>query len=567
MSPKGRLDEIGRLRQWVLPSLHGYQQAWLRADAIAGITLLAIALPEQLATSRLAGMPPITALYAFVAGTLAFAALGTNPQLSVGADSTIAPLFAVGVGGLAASGSGRYMELVAILAVMVGTLVAVVGVARLGWIAEFLSAPIIAGFLSGTAVVIAIHQLPDLFGISPVSGSNLHRIKYAFGHVGDANGWTVGIGVSVFATIVALERLNRRLPGALVGMVGSTLVVGGLGLRRHGVAVLGTVQHSAPKIGLAGLSWSALGKLAPIAGVVALVVVSQSAATTRAFAEQGGYDVAVNRDLMGIGAGSILAGFSGSFPVNASPARTAIVARASGKSQVAGLLAAGAVVLLLPASGLLKDVPLAGLAGTLMYVAVRLFQLQDLVSIARFDLVEFGLALVTLLTVTLVGVEQGIGLAVGLAILDRTRLSARHSLHVLGRIVGTTSWTLVNSGQSTEQVEGVLVLLFATPVWYANADYFRLQFERSLAEANRPITVVVLDAIGMSDIDYTGCRAFAQVLDHLDRLHIGLAIARAGDQARASLSRSGLLARIGEDHFYAAVNQAVSAYAPAGSGN
>ena len=556
-----RLTGLHAPYSWLFTSLRGYETPWIRADAIAGLTLLAIAIPEQLATSRLAAMPPITGLYAFVAGTLMFALLGSNPHMSVGADSTTAPLFAAGVGGIAAAGSSRYADLVGILAVMVGVFVLLVGIARLGWIAEFLSVPIITGFLAGIALVIVIHQLPDLFGISPATGSNLHRIRYSFAHIGSANGWAVGIGFLVFATIIGLERINRRVPGALIGMVGSTIVVAALDLKGHGVAVLGTVAHNAPRFGLEGLSWTAVGKLAPIAGVVALIVVSQSAATTRAFSERGGYDVNVNRDFVGVGAGSVLAGLSGSFPVNASPPRTAVVESASGRSQLAGLGAAAAVVVLIPASGLLKDVPLSALAGTLLYIAVRLFRVRDLISIGRFSLVELGLALVTLLTLTLVGVEQGIGVAVALAILERTRRTARHNLHVLGRVVGTTSWTLVRSEEPTEQVDGVLVVLFATPLWYANADLFRAQFLSTLAEAGRPIKLVVLDAVGMADIDYTGSRALAEVFDHLQKSNIALSIARGGENVRESLVRSGLLARMGEDHWYPVVDQAVSDFA------
>ena len=562
MPARSRLRGLASSRPWLLPSLRGYQRSWASADLIAGATLLAVAIPEQLATSRLAGMPPITGLYAFIAGTLAFALLGTSRHLSVGADSTIAPLFAAGVGGLAATSSTRYVQLVGILAVMVGVMVAFVGLARLGWIAEFLSAPIITGFLSGIAVVIVIRQFPDLLGLPSAKGSNLHRIRYVFDHLDATNGWTAAIGVGVFVAILALTRINKRFPGALLGLVGSTLLVAGAGLTSHGVAVLGPVAHNAPHFGLTGLSWSVLGKLAPIAGIVALVVVSQSAATTRAFSERGGYDVNVDRDFLGVGAGSILAGVSGSFPVDASPPRTALVEAASGRTQLAGLTAAAAVIVLLPASGLLKDVPLAALAGTLFFVAFRLFKLHDLLAIARFNLVEFGLALVTLLTVALVGVEQGVGVAVGLAILDRTRLSARHNLHVLGRIIGTTSWAPVRSEERTEQIDGVLVVLFATPIWYANADHFLSQFESALADAGRPIKVVVLDAIGMSDIDYTGCRAVGELLDHLDLMHIDFALARVGEHAIVSLERSGLLARIGEAHCYAAVDQAVTELEP-----
>jgi high affinity sulfate transporter 1 len=546
----------------IFSSLRSYKASWATPDVLAAITLLAIAVPEQLATSRLAGMPPITGFYAFVAGTVLFALLGSNPQMSVGADSTIAPLFAVGIAHLAPTGSHQYVDLIGILAVMVGTLVALVGLLRLGWIAEFLSAPIITGFLAGVAVIIVVHQLPDLFGLPAVSGSTIHRLGVVAGHLDHTNGWALGIGVVVFAAVLAAEHLDRRLPGALLGLIGSTVIVGVLGLHSHGVAVLGTLSHGAPRFGLVGLSWSALGSVIPIAAVVALVIVSQSAATTRAFADQGGYEVNVGRDFLGVGAGSVVAGLVGSFPVNASPARTAAVASASGRTQATGLGAAVAVVALVPAAELLKDVPLATLAAVLIFVATRIFHVRDLVSIARFDLFELALAVVTLLTVALVGVEQGIGVAVGLAILDRTRLSARPQLHVLGRIPGTTSWAPLSSAEGSAQVPGVLVVLFATPLWYANETHFRVQLDLARARALGTPQAVVLDAIGMSDVDYTGSRALSKTLDELDRNHITFAVARAGERVRESLSRSGLLQRIGENRFFTSVDEAVTAVDP-----
>ena len=548
-------------------SLQGYRRAWITADLLAAVTLLVIAVPEQLATSRLAGMPPITGFYAFAAGSFLFALLGSNPQMSVGADSTIAPLFAVGIARLAPAGSVHYVDLVGILAVMVGVLVTMIGLLRLGWIAELLSAPIITGFLAGVAVIIVVHQLPDLFGLPGASGSTVHRITLVVTHLGDTNGWALGIGAAVFAIVVAAERIDRRLPGALVGLVGSTVAVGALGLHAHGVTILGTLAHGAPRLGLFDVSWSAIGSVAPLAGVVALVVVSQSAATTRAFADEGHYEVDVGRDFVGVGAGNIVAGLVGSFPVNASPARTAAVASAAGRTQLTGLGAAAAVLVLVPAAGLLKDVPLATLAAVLIFVATRIFHVRDLVAIARFDRFELGLAVVTLLTVALVGVEQGIGVAVGLAILDRTRLSARPQLHVLGRIPDTTSWAPLSSNVAAAQVPSVLAVLFATPLWYANAVHFRAQLTDSLARALGTPRLVVLDALGMSDVDYTGSRALSAVLDELDRDHTAFAVARAGEHARQGLRRSGLLARIGEDHLFPSVDEAVRTLGPKSPGS
>ncbi|MGO9752315.1 MAG: SulP family inorganic anion transporter [Solirubrobacteraceae bacterium] len=550
----------GRLpsRPLLFSSLHGYRRSSVPPDALAALTLLVIAVPEQLATSRLAGMPPITGFYAFVAGTAMFALLGSNPQMSVGADSTIAPLFAVGVARLAPAGSPHYLDLVGILAVAVGVLVALVWLLRLGWIAEFLSAPIITGFLAGVAVIIVVHQIPALLGLAGASGSTLHRIALAARHIPQANAWTLGIGVAVLAIVLAAERIDGRLPGALVALVASTILVAAFGLHSEGVAVLGKLADHAPRLGLRGLSWPTLRHLAPVAVVVALVVVTQSAATTRAFAAQGRYQVDVGRDFLGVGAGSIVAGLIGAYPVNASPPRTAAVAAASGRTQAAGLGAAAALVVLVPAAGLLEDVPLATLAGVLLFVAARIFHGRDLLAIARFDRFEFGLSVITLLTVAFVGLEQGIAAAVGLAILDRTRLSARPQLHVLGRIPQTTSWAPVGAEQAA-QVPGVLVVLFATPLWYANAVHFGAQLQVALTRAVGTPRLIVLDTIGMTDLDYTGSRALSEALDYLDRNHVTFAVARAGAHVRRSLARSGLLQRIGEHRLFSSVDEAVTA--------
>lgn len=534
----------------------GSKKGWL-AEAAAAATLLAIAVPEQLATSRLAGMPPISGLYAFVCGTVLFALIGSNPRMSVGADSTIAPLFAVGIGHLAPIGTGAYAALVGILAVVVGVLVALVGFLRLGWIAELLSAPIVTGFMAGVSVIIVVHQLPDLLGLAPRSGSTLGRLAYIFTNLARLNGWTLGIGVVVLVVVAVADHADQRLPGALVGLVLSTVLVATAGLASRGVAVLGAFSHGLPHLGLGGLGCSALRNVLPVAGVVGLVVISQSAATTQSFPGQAGYDLDVNRDFLGIGAGNVLAGLVGAFPVNASPPRTAAVTAVGGRTRAVGLGAAAGVVLLIPAAGVLRDVPVVTLAAVLLFVAGKLFHVGDLRSIARFDGFELGLAALTLVIVAFVGVEQGIACALGLAILDRTRLSARPQLHVLGRIRDTTSWAPLSSPEPTSQVPGVLVVLFATPLWYANAAHFRAEMKQAWERSLGTPEVVVLDAVGMTDIDFTGARALSAVLDDLDSRTARLAVARAGQGVRRALERFGLDQRLPAERFFGSVDEAV----------
>lgn len=333
-----------------------------------------------------------------------------------------------------------------------------------------------------------------------------------------------------------------------------------LGLHAHGVAVVGAVAHGTPSFGLSELSWSSIGSVLPVAAVVALVVIIQSAATTSAFADQEGYEVDVGRDFLGVGAGSVLAGLAGSFAVDASPPRTAAVASAGGRTQLAGLGAAAVVVALVPAAALLKDVPLATLAAVLIFVAVRIFHVRDLAAVLRFDVWEFGLAVVTLLTVALIGVEQGIGVAVGLAVLDRTRLSARPQAHILGRIAGSTSWEPIEAGPI--EVLGVLVVLFAAPLYFANAGHFRAQIDSALGHLPSRPHALVLDVVGMHDIDYTGARALKDLLDELDRQHIAFAMARAGSHLLENLARAGLLQRVDPDRLFPSVDEAVRALAP-----
>ncbi|MDE3130222.1 MAG: SulP family inorganic anion transporter, partial [Acidobacteriota bacterium] len=392
---------------------------------------------------------------------------------------------------------------------------------------------------------------------------------------------TVAIGIGVFVLVTLSEQLNRRVPAALLALVASTALVAIFGLQHHGVAILGQVANGAPQLGLRGLSMHALGQVAPVAAIVALVIVTQSAATARAFEPAGssGAERDVGRDLLAVGMGNVVAGLVGAFPVNASPPRTAAVAEAGGRTQLTSILAALGVAALVPAAGVLRDVPIAALSGVLLFIATRVVHLKDLRAIARFDRIEFALSLITLATVALLGVEQGIGVAVALAILDRTRLSARPRLHVLGRIPGTTSWaplaapgSLAGARDDPVAVPGIVVVLFATPLWYANASHFQDQLRDALA-ATRAGTVrgVVLDALGMSDIDYTGAVALREVLDELDRAGAAFAIARAGARVHDELVHAGLTpSRVPEGRFFPDVDAAVRALSesdrPAGGG-
>jgi SulP family sulfate permease len=549
-------------------TLRGYQAAWLGADALAGLTLVAVALPGQIATARLADLPAVAGLYAFVAGSLLYALLGTNRHLSVGADSTIAPVLATGVAAIAA-GAG-YGLAMAFTALLVGAALIAVGAFRLGWIADFLSIPVITGILAGIAVEIAVRQIPAILGVPGGATTTLGELRRVGGQVSHANGWSVGIAVVVLVLIAAGQRIDHRLPGPLAGLILSIAAVHVLGLAsRHGVAVLGSVPGGWPHVRVPYVSWSQLRRLPGLVLTVTFVCIAQTAATVRSSGAtarasgataSGAAPTDFNRDLIGVGAGSVVAGLIGAFAVDASPPNTAIATASGSRSQLANIMAAALVLgVALVATAPLADLPEAMLAATLVFIATKLFRVGELRKILRFDRVEFALAAVTLLVVALVGIEQGVAVAIVLSLADRTHRTARPQDAVLGREPGTDHWIPCDIGRPTEQVPGILVYLMYAPLWYGNADYFRLRLRHLVEAASSPVRAVIIDADGISDIDFTGLQALRDLTAELKQRGVSIEIARASHLVHHELKHGALLTQLGADRLFDSVQDAVNA--------
>jgi sulfate permease, SulP family len=559
----------------IFATLRGYKPAWLPLDAVAGLTLVAIAIPEQIATAHLAGMPEVTGFYAFVAGSLVFALFGRHRLLSVGADSTIAPVFAAGVATLAAVGSPAYDHLVSATALLAGGLLVAAGLARLGWVADFFPVPVVTGLLAGIGVGIFVKQLPTVFGLPGGGTTTIGRVRGFVDQLSHFNGWSLGIAVGVLAITVACEKIDRRIPGALIGIVGATALVSAAGLESHGVQVVGPIHATLPHLTLPDVSLHQLGQLLVTAITVAFLCTVQTSATVRStVAGSGGasddarpHDF--NIDLAAVGAGSLLAGLAGSFAVDASPPRTAVVASAGGRTQVASLTAVGAVVVVLVvATSLLKDLPEAALGAVLMYVASKLFRWRVLGSIFRFNPIECALAVITLVVVVFVGIEQGVVAAALLALGQRLQLAARPADAVLGRVPGTDHWIQSDVGRPTEQVPGVVVYLLYAPLWYGNAVHVVERIRRIIRAAPQPVHTLVLDGDAIPDIDFTGAEALGELVSELESEGVHVGVARASAIAHRDLRRSGLLNAIGPDRIFTNVDDAVRALAgarPAGT--
>lgn len=549
---------------WLRPrAFYGWTPRDFNADLLAGITLAAIAIPEQMATARLGGFAPETGFIVFAAGSLAFALFGANRYLSAGADSTITPIFAGGLALLAATGSPQYLAMGAALAVMVGILVVASGFFRLGWIADLLSLPVMTGFLAGISIHIAVSQLPGLLGLPPESGHTLQRIGQIANDLHLTNPYSLALGAGVLFVMLVTERLNPRIPGALIGIAVATAAVIFLGLASRGVAVLGALPAHVPTPAWPVVSLDDIQSLLPLALLISIVVMVQTAATSRSFTGPNNF-ADVDRDFVGVGAGSIAAGLFGAFPVNSSPPRTAIVAETGGRSQAAGIIAAAVVLGVATWGGtLLANVPQAALAGVLLFVAQRIFHLQRFASVFRHAPVEFVLILITMAAIVALPIEIGAAIGIGLSLLHGLWSMTRTRPIELQKISGTTIWWPANSPDKVEPQPGVLVTAFQAPLSFVNANQFQYELSKMIDARRGKLKLVVLEASNIVEIDYTAGQALTETITQCRLAGATFAIARMESlRAQAALLRLGILDMIGPDKVFRSVDEAVRTLMP-----
>ena len=545
-------------RSWPLfSSLASWSPAFLTSDLIAGLTLAAIAIPEQMATARLGGFEPQIGFFAFMAGSVGFAMLGSNRFLSCGADSTITPIFAGGLAALAAAGSPDYAAHAIALALLVGAMLMASGIFRLGGIANLLSVPVTVGFLAGISVHILVSQLPGVLGIASPTGPTLDRIGVIATHLGQANLTTICIGFGVLAAVLISETISAKIPGALIGLVAATLAVIAAGLEARGVKVVGTVPASLPAPTFPDMAPEQWVRLVPLAFVIAVVVMVQTAATTRSFPSDPDKPADVDRDFLGAGAGSILAGIFGAFPVNASPPRTGIVAETGGKSQVAGLAAAAIVLALLAfGTGLLKRVPDAALGGILLFVALRIIRVKQIATIYRQSPAEFLLILATSALIIVLPIQQGAALAIILSLLHGIWSTTRAKLVHFDRVPGTTIWWPATPHTDGERVEGVAVVGLQAPLSFLNAPGFRSEVG-GVVTTSKP-KLVVIEASGMVEIDFTAAQVLLDIFRDCHEQQVTVAVARLeSTRAQAAFERFRLYDTLPREHVFRSVEEAV----------
>jgi sulfate permease, SulP family len=558
----GSANAAGVSKTWpVFRSLRGYRLQFLSHDLFAGLTLAAIAIPEQMATARLGGFTPQIGFFAFLAGSLAFAAFGSNRFLSCGADSTITPIFAGGLAALAVAGSPDYVMLAAALALMVGLLLFAAGIFRLGWIADLLSVPVTIGFLAGISVHILISQMPAILGLPAPEGPMLQRVATLAAQLNQTNLFTLVIGLGVLAIITVAEQINARIPGALIGLALASAAVVLLGLESRGVSVLGAVSAKMPALAIPVVSAGNLASLVSLSLIISMVIMVQTAATTRSFPSDPNDAPDVDRDFVGVGVGSVLSGLLGAFPVNASPPRTAVVSETGGRSQVAGLAAVAIVVGLLAfGASLLQQIPNAALGGVLLFVALRIVRVRQIVAIYRQSRDEFLLILATAAAIIVLPIEQGVGIGIALSLLHGIWSTTRARALIFERVPGTSIWWPSSSNFPGEREPGVVVAGFQAPLSFLNAYHFRRDILEALKSSPQKPRLLVLEATGIVEIDFTAAQVLSDLIRRCHADGVDFAIARLESiRAEEAMARFGINTLLGPDRQFRSVEEAVRA--------
>ena len=560
-------------RRKPLPILQGllpFNRANIGIEVIAGVTLAALAIPEVMGYTSIAGMPVITGLYTLVLPVFAFALLGSSRHLVVGADSATAAVMAAGLAGMAATASSQYVALAGLLALMAAAFLLLARLIGLGFVADFLSRTVLVGFLTGVGIQVAFGQVGGMLGIPEGSGVTIGSHKFTgsaaklastlkdISHISWA---TAAVSAGVLGFIVVMRLINRKIPGALIAVIGAIFISWNWDLASHGVATLGKVPSGLPHLGLPSVTWSDIPPLMGTAVSIFVLMLAQSAATSRAYAAKYNEDFNENVDLVGLGAASIAAGFSGTFVVNGSPTKTQMVDGAGGKSQLAQLTTGAIVIIvLLFLTVPLQYMPKAVLASVVFLIGIELVDLVGMRNILHLRPDEFVVATLTAVTVVAVGVEQGIVLAIVLSLLDHLRRSYRPPTGVMAPDPNGLHWHRDPVTRAARTAPGLVVYRFAGTLYYANANHFLDDVRELLSESTPPLAWFCLDAAAIPDIDYTGAQTLKQVHDLLEEHGVKLVVAESMGDVRRVLKRFGLTELLGADAIYPSLQEMLAAY-------
>ena len=538
-----------------------YDRSWLRWDVVAGLTVWAIVVPESIAYAVIAGVPVEYGLYAVPLALVGYVVFGGCRQLFVGPSATVASVSAVALGDAAGSSpsASQAVVLSAALALMVGVIYVLLGLARMGFVARFFAKPVLDGFIVGLGLFIAVGQLPHLVGIEKPEGNTVHIFVTTLRDIGSWEWTTVAVGIVSLAALFAFARFAPKAPGALIVVAASIIAVRAFDLTSHGVQIVGEVPTGFHFASWSEISWDQLRDLLPGALAVILVGFAQSIATAKAYGAKNGYRVDANQELIGYGAANIGAGVLQGFTVTGSLSKSAAAEEAGGKSPV--LLAVTSVLTVLTILflvGLFRNLAEATLAAVVIHAVSGMIDFPKLARLWRTHRDEFVLAAGALLGVIVFDILPGvvIGVALSFALLIR-RLDHPY-VALLGRSRDGTRFEDLTAHEDATAVPGALIYRFESPLVFANAEIFSDGVLGAVAEADPAPEAVILDFESVPDIDSTGDDALIELQGTLQDQHIRLLVVRAMSDVRELMSRDGAMDAIGADNVYPTVREAVT---------
>jgi sulfate permease, SulP family len=547
------------MRLRLFDSLRPLTRSTVVRDGIAGVTLASMNIPQVLGYTRIAGTPVVTGLYTVLLPLVAFAAFGSSRHLVVAADSATAAIFSSSLSQMAPPGSEKYMALVGMVALLTAGFLLVARVVQLGFLADFLSRTVLVGFLTGVGIQVGVAMLGDMFGVAVQSHRTLAPAWEVLQSLPRSSVPTLLLSVLVAASILLGHRFAPAAPVALIAVVGTIAASAIFGFAERGIAVIGPVPGGLPAIGLPEVTWDETLALLPVVASCFVVIIAQSAATSRVFALQYRERVDENADILGLSAANAAAAVSGAFVVNGSPTQTAMAESAGARSQFAQLVFAGLVLLvLLVLTGPLEYLPRSVLAAIVFTIALGMIDVTGLRDIRRESPGEFYLATITAAVVVAVGVEQGILLAMALSLFRHVRHSYRpHTMVWAPDAAGR--WTPAPNKPGAVTEPGLIIYRFGADLFYANDHRFTDEVRMLVEHASTPVRWFIVDAGAITDIDYSAARSLRDLLDDLARQNVGMVFARVSPYLKSDMDRHGITAAIGEARIFPTLHEAIAA--------
>ena len=542
-----------------------YRLGSARRDLLAGVTVTALALPSAMAYGELAGLSPVNGLYALLGPTLAYVLLGSSRRLVIGPEGSVSTLVAAAVLPLAVVGSDDAAELASMLALLVAVCFLLARALRLGWVADYLSRPVLIGYLNGIAVVLVISQLGKVLGVPVEATEPLQRLWEVARELGDVSAATVAVSAVALAVLLSLRRFLPALPGALLVVVGAIAASWAFDFAGHGIATVGPIPGGLPRPSLPTPPLADVVQLLPAALGVFLVSFADEILTARAFAGRRGEHVRASQELFVMGAANAAAGFTQAFSVGASGARTAVNETMGARTQIAGLFAVGTVVVvLLFLTEPVQYLPSAVLGAVLISVAINIVDARAWRTLAAIDRVEVAIAAVTVTCVVVFGVLEALVVAVGLSIIDTVRRSARPYDAVLGWVPRLEGYRDVALHPSAEVTPGVVIYRLDDRLFFANAGYVKARVREAIRAAPTETSWLVFDAEAVNHVDATGIEALGELARELRGEGVTLVVARLRSRLQPDFETAGVVDEIGRERFYPSVNLAVAGYVAKG---